>query len=202
MVRRADVTLTVLVKNEEVLLGPLLGYIGPWVKEIVIVDTGSTDGTVRVAHQCGAAVVRADVHEAGFGEARNKGIVAASQPWVLVVDADEWPTMAMLSFIEWFTRDYCSDDFDAVYFTRENRIDGELLNDDRAYELTFRLMRSYMRYEGWLSEQMFTERSCEAPKNCLLLHHKTEERQRGQDAFYKDYAERHELDGEFVPEEA
>jgi len=183
-----------MVKNEEALLGPLLEYVGPWVKEVIVTDTGSTDATIRIARQYGAAVVHADVEEAGFGEARNKGIIAATQPWILIIDADEWPTIEMLSFIEWFTRDYCSDDFDAVYFTRENRIDGQPLNDDRARELTFRLMRGYMRYEGWLSEQTFTDRSCEAPKNCLLLHYKTSERQARQDAFYRDYAERHVLE--------
>lgn len=194
MARPSNVSLCMMVKNEEQLLGDLLDYVCPWVKEVIIVDTGSTDATIKVARSHGAAILRADVEEAGFGEARNKAIVAATQPWILILDPDEWPTMEMLSFIRWFTNDYCSKEIDAVYFTRENRIDGELLNDDRAYELTFRLARQYMRYEGWLSEQMFTENSCEAPRNCLLLHHKTGIRQASQDAFYKDYAERHALE--------
>ena len=58
--------------------------------EVIVVDDASTDATARVAEEMGARVIR---HPANLGEggARNSGIMAASQPWVALLDSDdEW----------------------------------------------------------------------------------------------------------------
>jgi len=44
-----DSSLHLLVKDEAMLLPKLLEYVSPWVEEIIIVDTGSTDGTLEIA---------------------------------------------------------------------------------------------------------------------------------------------------------
>ena len=55
--------------------------------EIVVVDSGSTDGTVELARRHGARVLR---HEwLGFGPQKQFAVEAASHDWVLCVDADE-----------------------------------------------------------------------------------------------------------------
>jgi glycosyltransferase involved in cell wall biosynthesis len=60
--------------------------------EIVIVDDGSTDETVRVAGRLAAMQphVRLIVHgeNRGHAHALRTGIAAARQPWVLLIDAD------------------------------------------------------------------------------------------------------------------
>jgi glycosyltransferase involved in cell wall biosynthesis len=56
--------------------------------EIVLVDMHSTDNTRSIARSYGARIV--DFEHCGICEpARNTAIQAASNPWVLIVDADE-----------------------------------------------------------------------------------------------------------------
>ena len=56
--------------------------------EILVADSGSTDGTLEVVHQLGGCriIEREYVYSADF---KNWAIPQARHPWVLVVDADE-----------------------------------------------------------------------------------------------------------------
>jgi glycosyltransferase involved in cell wall biosynthesis len=58
-----------------------------WAQEIVVVDSGSTDGTAGIARQAGARVFE----EAwkGFGAQKNSAIGHAKGEWILSLDADE-----------------------------------------------------------------------------------------------------------------
>src|SRR6478609_6442852 len=53
----------------------------------IIVDSGSTDGTVAIARAAGATVIEADWP--GFGPQKNRVLDAATGEWVLSLDADE-----------------------------------------------------------------------------------------------------------------
>jgi len=55
--------------------------------EIVVVDSGSTDGTVELAARLGARVLQKGW--LGFGAQKNFAVEAARNDWVLCVDADE-----------------------------------------------------------------------------------------------------------------
>src|SRR5439155_22447376 len=54
---------------------------------VVLVDSGSTDGTVELAARHGARVIRKEW--LGFGVQKQFAVDAASHEWVLCVDADE-----------------------------------------------------------------------------------------------------------------
>lgn len=56
--------------------------------EIVVLDSGSTDGTAELARALGAQVV-VDPHFPGFGAQKNRALAMASGDWVLSIDADE-----------------------------------------------------------------------------------------------------------------
>jgi glycosyltransferase involved in cell wall biosynthesis/SAM-dependent methyltransferase len=95
MVEKAPISVCIIVKNEP-LLENCVKSIRDYVKEIVIVDTGSTDNTIVVANSL------ADIFEIytdcnnletglieDFSKARQRSFELASQPWVMWVDADD-----------------------------------------------------------------------------------------------------------------
>lgn len=77
-----------IVRDEAAHLEACLRSIHDVVDEIVIVDTGSTDETVSIAHAFGA---RVHVHpwQGSFAEPRNIGLELARGAWILYIDADE-----------------------------------------------------------------------------------------------------------------
>ncbi len=81
-------SLCMITKDEEELLPGCLESIRGLVDEIVIIDTGSTDRTVKIAESFGARVIRHPWKE-DFSEARNRSIEEANGEWILVLDADE-----------------------------------------------------------------------------------------------------------------
>lgn len=60
----------------------------PFAGEIVVLDSGSSDGTQALARSLGATVIETDWP--GFGQQKNRAIDAASHDWVFSIDADEW----------------------------------------------------------------------------------------------------------------
>jgi hypothetical protein len=77
-----------IVKDEEENLPRALASIAGLEAEIVVVDTGSTDGTVEVATRAGARVVHF-AWVSDFAAARNFAFANATGQWLLVLDADE-----------------------------------------------------------------------------------------------------------------
>ncbi len=60
------------------------------VAEVIVVDNGSTDATVQIATEAGATVLHEPTR--GAAAARNAGIHAATQPWIALLDADDYWT--------------------------------------------------------------------------------------------------------------
>jgi tetratricopeptide (TPR) repeat protein len=85
---RPFLSASLIVKNEERVLGDCLSSIAPVVDEIVVVDTGSTDRSRAIAKSHGAHLI--DFPWVGdFSAARNTGLEAARGRWILYIDADE-----------------------------------------------------------------------------------------------------------------
>lgn len=81
-------SLCMIVKNEEVALPKCLESVQNLVDEIVVLDTGSTDKTPKIAQQFGAKVHYFQwCHN--FSTARNEALKYVTGDWVLVLDADE-----------------------------------------------------------------------------------------------------------------
>lgn len=83
---RAPLSVVILAKNERDRLGAALKSV-VFADEVVVWDTGSTDGTQEMARLAGARVVPAGWE--GFVASRNRALAEARNDWVFVLDADE-----------------------------------------------------------------------------------------------------------------
>lgn len=81
-------SLCMIVRDEAECLGHCLSSAAGVVDEMVVVDTGSRDGTVSIAESFGARVFYLDWQD-DFSAARNHGLDRAAGDWLLVLDADE-----------------------------------------------------------------------------------------------------------------
>jgi len=87
---RVRVVGAVLARDEAEHLPRCLSALAPAVDSLVVVDTGSRDGTPDLARALGASVVEAAWAD-DFGRARDAALAAlGSDGWVLWVDADEF----------------------------------------------------------------------------------------------------------------
>jgi glycosyltransferase involved in cell wall biosynthesis len=77
----------VIVKNEQAVIRRCLESIA-WADEIIVLDSGSTDGTVAICKEYTPQVYETDWP--GFGPQKNRALQRASGDWVLSLDADEW----------------------------------------------------------------------------------------------------------------
>ncbi len=83
-----QLSLCMIVKNEAVALPTCLRSAAPYVDEIVVVDTGSTDETVAIAESFAARVYAFSWND-DFAAARNQALQYVRGEWILVLDADE-----------------------------------------------------------------------------------------------------------------
>lgn len=81
-------SLALIVKNEALTLPHCLGSVQGLADQVVVVDTGSQDGTPDLARALGAEV-HAWPWNDDFAAARNASLAACAGDWVLVLDADE-----------------------------------------------------------------------------------------------------------------
>jgi glycosyltransferase involved in cell wall biosynthesis len=79
-------SVAIITRNEEANLPRTLESVR-WANEVVVVDCGSSDGTVELAWRFGATVIQEEWH--GFGRQKNLAIEHCSGEWILSLDADE-----------------------------------------------------------------------------------------------------------------
>src|SRR5260370_13757504 len=83
---RSTLSVAIITFNEEDNLERTLASVR-FVDEIVVVDSGSTDGTLEIAKSFGAKVFSEDWK--GFALQKNSAIDKCTGTWVLSLDADE-----------------------------------------------------------------------------------------------------------------
>jgi glycosyltransferase involved in cell wall biosynthesis len=167
---RLPVTLCVSVRNAAELLPGCVASCAGWVSEIIVVDMQSEDGTVAVARRLGAKVI--EVPEAGFAEpGRQRGIDTASQPWVIVLDADERAAPGVRDLV----RGYIDrDELSGVFLPRQNFIFGRWIRHSGYWpDHKMRLFRPekanwppYVHTEATIDGR--TERAPASPENAIV----------------------------------
>ena len=82
-----NLSVIIITKNEAHNIGECLASV-VFASQWIIVDSGSTDGTVGIARAAGATVIET-TDWPGFGPQKNRALAAATGDWVLSLDADE-----------------------------------------------------------------------------------------------------------------
>lgn len=88
-----SLTVIVITKNEAHNLKACLDAVS-FANQIVVLDSGSTDGTLEIAQKSGAQVSQNSDWQ-GFGAQKNRALALARSDWVLSIDADERVTPAL-----------------------------------------------------------------------------------------------------------
>ncbi len=93
-----------------------------WADEVIVVDSGSEDGTPDVCRALGARVY---VHDwPGFGIQKNRALAYAQHDWVLSLDADERVTAEVRTEIE----SAINADKDGYYLPRLSQFCGRFIH--------------------------------------------------------------------------
>jgi glycosyltransferase involved in cell wall biosynthesis len=141
-------SLALIARNEARCLARCLGSVRDIVQEMVVVDTGSTDDTLRIAREFNAKVVNfAWIDD--FSAARNCALQQATGDWVLVLDADEYASEALAREIAGFIRGRPA--VGRLKVVSEFRRNNQTL---RSQTFISRLFPRGARFEGCIHEQL------------------------------------------------
>ena len=138
-----SLALVVIARDEAPRIQRLLDSVRPFVDHMLVLDTGSTDGTAAVARAAGARVESFAWCD-DFAAARNHALDLAGADWHLVLDADEWLEQGgeTLAALRTLTPDFVG--------TIEllDHFDGGI-----AHQTLSRLLPGSVRYAGRVHEQ-------------------------------------------------
>lgn len=86
----------VIAKNEQGVIKECLESTLKVADEIILVDSGSTDDTVKIAKELGAKIIAAG---GDYASLRNAGLKVAAGEWVFYIDGDERATAELIQEI-------------------------------------------------------------------------------------------------------
>ena len=96
--------------------------------EIILNDSGSTDGTLEIAQTYGCRIIRNEF--VGFGVAKQTALDAAQSDWVLSIDADEEIDQALASMIK---QAMASTDYNGYNLNRKSQFLGRWIQHSGWY---------------------------------------------------------------------
>ncbi|GAB2503667.1 glycosyltransferase family 2 protein [Lysobacter humi (ex Lee et al. 2017)] len=139
--------------------------------EVIVLDSGSTDGTVEIARGLGARVEHRGWD--GFARQKNAAIARATHPWVLLLDADEWlepPAQQRLRAL--FAGPL--EDADCWLLLRRTHFLGHAMRAGSfAREPVHRLFRSHLRHGDVPVHEFLDVTGCRVRTSDIVLEHDT-----------------------------
>jgi glycosyltransferase involved in cell wall biosynthesis len=123
---------------------------------VIIVDTGSTDGTIEYAREQGATVIVDDIiKREGYGPARNHLRAMAKEnfpngAWTICLDADERIIESDFHRLR-VIKDYLIDDYDVVALPRIDWIDDEMTKAAKDVNVSPDFQARMVRYDSPMS---------------------------------------------------
>lgn len=150
-------TQCLIVKNEKQNFARAVNWGKKVVDELIVVDTGSSDGTEILAENLGAKVFHFDWKD-DFSAARNFAISKCTGDWILFLDADEYfkakDAPLLRTLIEKVDSEY---DTSGKTKVKYNVIETPWINighDSPARQVRIFKNVPYLRYEGAVHEQL------------------------------------------------
>jgi len=122
--KRASLSLCMIVKDEEANLKKYLPDFINAVDEFIIIDTGSTDNTIKTAEEFGAKVFETEWC-GDFAKLKNEVMSYAKSDWILILDADEKIAEKLKKEILYSISG--NDEFNGYYMPRKNYYLGKWL---------------------------------------------------------------------------
>ncbi len=141
----------VIVKNEEKHLPLWLESMGRIADEFVVVDTGSTDDTVKLAEEAGAQIFHFDWID-DFAAAKNFALAQAKGDWIVSCDADETFTPEDAAHVRQAIEEAEPGVAGFACLQHDLEADGRV----RDHTVNVRVFRNYpnLRYQGAIHEQI------------------------------------------------
>jgi glycosyltransferase involved in cell wall biosynthesis len=138
--KNVKLSVAIAVFNEEKNLEACLASVAAFADEIIVVDGGSSDGTVAIARKFTSNIIETD-NPAMFHINKQKALDACSGDWILQLDADERVTPALkkeiLNVINFGTSD-----INGYYIPRRNYFWGHFMQKGGQYpDYVMRLIR-------------------------------------------------------------
>ncbi len=167
-------------------------------KKVVVVDGGSADDTVSLLEEATAdfSCPVEILHRAfpmDFADQRYFAMQQCGPRWVLMVDADETVSTALLGGLGANLREAERRDIDVIGIPRLNFIDDQLVASPgtRGLDFQYRLMRSYCAWEGKVHETPIGVKGrieLEIVQGHFILHDKKSARHIERNALYDTMA--------------
>lgn len=82
-----SLSVVIICNNEAHIIGRAIAAVQKFTDDVVVVDSGSTDGTQQIVSAAGAVLIETGWE--GYGPNKNKGAAMAKYNWILSIDADE-----------------------------------------------------------------------------------------------------------------
>jgi glycosyltransferase involved in cell wall biosynthesis len=120
----ATLSVIIIAKNEARDIGGCIRSVKGLAGEIIVLDSGSTDGTQQLCRELGV-MVHETVGWPGFGPQKNRALDKAAGDWILSLDADERASDELKGEIEKLLRD--GSDYDGFQMPRKSSFCGEFM---------------------------------------------------------------------------
>ncbi len=108
MSNSVKLSVIIITKNEVNNIADCINSVTPIADEVIVFDSGSTDGTQDICIHLGATVLETDWP--GFGPQKNRALSQATGEWVLSIDADERVSPELAAEIQNVIRQHSSPD--------------------------------------------------------------------------------------------
>ena len=150
-----SVSACAIMKNEISHVEAWLNNVRVFAQEIIVVDTGSTDGTNEfLAKQFDVKLISYEWQH-DFAQAKNVALQEATGDWLVFTDADEcyYHPKNIIEYLEQLDKQY--DDIDVIFCSIDN-IDADSNNEIINSDVVPRIIRNYVgiKYMGAVHEQL------------------------------------------------